>query len=124
MQVSPSIGSSGGTLVTVSGVGFGLDQNKDSGVNLYHVQSDTNLCSTVEVTDYGTFTCQTIATEISDTDELKLVIESTKYECTNTASPSDCNLSQIKASSPVLTSVALSGSSEIIFQGTNFLSSS
>lgn len=38
ISVSPSTGSSGGTLLTVSGVGFG--QNNQSTVNLYHVESN------------------------------------------------------------------------------------
>ena len=59
VSISPTTGSSGGTLLTVSGVGFGTE-NQDS-VNLYHVTADANLCSSVEVTAYGTFTCQTIA---------------------------------------------------------------
>ena len=37
LSISPSTGSSGGTLITVTGVGFG-PENQDS-VNLYHVQS-------------------------------------------------------------------------------------
>ena len=35
LSVSPSVGSSGGTLLTVTGVGFGIDDT----VNLYHMAS-------------------------------------------------------------------------------------
>ena len=35
LSVSPSVGSSGGTLLTVTGVGFGIDDT----VNLYHLAS-------------------------------------------------------------------------------------
>ena len=37
INIAPAVGSSGGTLITVSGVGFGTG-NQDT-VNLYHVQS-------------------------------------------------------------------------------------
>lgn len=88
INIAPSDGSSGGTLITVSGVGFGSD-NQDA-VNLYHVQSNQNICSSVEVTGYGTFTCQTNAQEISASDELKVVVNGSQAACLNTILPSDC----------------------------------
>ena len=35
LSISPSVGSSGGTLLTVTGVGFGINDT----VNLYHMAS-------------------------------------------------------------------------------------
>jgi hypothetical protein len=67
VSVTPQIGSSGGTLLTVRGVGFGT---ATAGLNLYHVVSGQNICSSVEVIAYGTFTCQTIAVTIAGADEL------------------------------------------------------
>lgn len=90
VSVSPSTGSSGGTLLTVSGVGFGTDNSEV--VNLYHVQSAQNLCSSVEVTGYGTFTCQTIALEIINTDVLEVFVDGNQSACLNTVSPADCQL--------------------------------
>ena len=59
VSVSPnSGGSSGGEKITVTGVGFGTDS---TGVNLYHEESAQDICQSVEVTAYGTFTCYTIA---------------------------------------------------------------
>jgi len=74
VSVSPQTGSSGGTLLTVRGVGFGT---ATADVNLYHAASNQNICSIVEVTAYGTFTCQTIAVTIASADDLKLVIGTT-----------------------------------------------
>ena len=56
--ISPSTGSFGGSLLTVTGVGFGINT---ADVNLFHVQSGASICTTVEVTAYGVFTCQTMA---------------------------------------------------------------
>ena len=118
LSVYPSTGSSGGTLLTVTGVGFGIDNTES--VNLYHIPSSQNLCSSVEVTGYGTFTCQTIAQEVTSSDELRLVVDSAQNACLNTASPADCQLSQVKASSPSLSSVAMDGADGITFSGANF----
>lgn len=89
-------------------------------VNVHHVASGQDICSETTVTGYGTFTCMTIAAEIAPSDELKLVVDSMQAACLNTASPSDCGLTQALASSPSLSSVALSGDSQIDFTGTNF----
>ena len=118
ISVSPSTGSSGGTLVTVNGAGFGPDNQ--STVNLYHVSSNQNICSVVDVTAYGTFTCQTIALEIAGSDELKLVVNGAQKACLNTSMASDCFLTQAQASSPTLSSVAMTGSDVINFTGANF----
>ena len=72
------------------------------------------------MTAYGTFTCQTIALEISASDELKLVVDSVQQPCLNTNMPADCKLSQEQASSPTLSSVAMSGSDDIVFAGVRF----
>jgi hypothetical protein len=60
VSISPLSGSSGGAKLTVTGVGFGTS----STVNLYHVESTSNICATTEVTSYGVFTCYTTAQEI------------------------------------------------------------
>ena len=69
ISVSPAVGSSGGTRLTVTGVGFGPNTEN---INLYHVQSSQQICKDVEITGYGTFICQTIAVDIASTDDLML----------------------------------------------------
>ena len=72
VSISPSTGSFGGSKLTVTGVGFGINT---ADVNLFHVQSNLSICSTVEVTAYGVFTCQTISgLQILETDSLNLII--------------------------------------------------
>ena len=51
----------------MTGVGFGINT---ADVNLYHVESAQNLCTTTTVTAYGTFTCETIVQEIQSTDTI------------------------------------------------------
>jgi hypothetical protein len=62
VSVSPSSGSSGGTLLTVTGTGFGVNT---SGVNLVQVSTGEEICQSVTVSAYGTFTCLTKAMEIT-----------------------------------------------------------
>lgn len=59
VSVSPNTGSSGGAKLVVKGVGFGVESTS---VNLEH--GGENICASTEITDYGTFTCYTIAKEI------------------------------------------------------------
>jgi len=59
VSISPSTGSAGGTLITVKGTGFG---KKTTGVTL--VSGTVDICQTVEIKSYGTFTCLTKAMEI------------------------------------------------------------
>ena len=56
LSISPSSGSSGGTLITVTGSGFG--QTNTTAVNLIN-GSNQEICETVTMTGYGTFTCLT-----------------------------------------------------------------
>ena len=90
MSISPSSGSIGGTLLTVTGVGFGINTTD---VNIYNPVLLKNICSSVKVTGYGTFTCQTISEQIQNTDSLKLVIGTNKFDCVNTATPANCYFS-------------------------------
>lgn len=80
VSVSPSTGSSGGTLVTVTGTGFGMST---SGLNLELASSSTEICEKVSVTGYGTFTCLTKAMEISSSDELNLKVGTDVHACGN-----------------------------------------
>ena len=60
VSISPPSGSAGGTLITVTGSGFGL---KTKGLMLTNA-SKKDLCQTVTIKSYGVFECLTIAEEI------------------------------------------------------------
>ena len=81
VSVSPSTGSSGGTLLTVTGTGFGVNTK---GVTLWNVSTNKDVCKSVQITAYGTFTCLTNVLEIKNTDTLKLKTASGSYACGNT----------------------------------------
>ena len=67
VSISPSTGSSGGTLLTVTGTGFGTDNCCDD-LNLENATLGSDICDEVNITGYGTFTCLTKAMEISSSD--------------------------------------------------------
>lgn len=69
ISISSNTGSSGGSIVEVTGVGFGTGVTD---VDLVHVSSGTALCDSVEVTGYGKFICETKAITISSADALAL----------------------------------------------------
>lgn len=117
VSVSPSSGSFGGTLLTVTGTGFGVDTQD---VNLIHEATGTEICSEVEVTGYGTFTCLTVSLEISSTDNLYLKTASGSHSCGNTLNSAECFFEQAQASSPSVTGATISSSSTIAIDGTDF----
>jgi len=88
VSVSPSTGSSGGTLLTVTGTGFGTSTEV---INLVHESSSTEMCEEVIITGYGTFTCLTKAMEITAGDTILLKTSSGEYACGNTLNPDECN---------------------------------
>ena len=69
VSISPSSGSSGGTLITVTGTSFGVNTAE---VTLIHGSTQEDICQSVSITGYGTFTCLTKAMEISSSDSLQL----------------------------------------------------
>jgi hypothetical protein len=70
LTVSPSTGSAGGSLIHVTGSGFGP---QTEGLNLVRTSSSTNLCQTVTITAYGAFDCLTVTGDVDATDLLNLV---------------------------------------------------
>ena len=118
-SVSPAIGSSVGTLLTVTSVGF--DSANADQLNLYHTLTAQNICASVDSVSYGTFSCQTIALEITAADELVITIDGIAYGCANTVSPAQCTLSQEKANSPRLTDISRPSASVIRFTGDDFV---
>ena len=117
VSISPSTGSSGGTLITVTGTGFGT---ATEGLNLTHGPSGTDICEEVSVTGYGTFTCLTTAMEITSGETLTLKTSSGSYSCVNSLTPDLCNFEQLDASSPVVTGASISSASTITIEGTAF----
>jgi hypothetical protein len=117
VSISPSTGSSGGTLITVTGTGFGTSTED---VNLIDENSDTEICEEVKMISYGSFTCLTKAMEITAGDVITLKTASGAFSCGNTATPDECLFEQLDASSPVVTGASISSSSSITITGTAF----
>jgi len=114
LWVSPNdIGSQGGTLLTVTGTGFGVNT-----VKLGLKKGTTALCAEVKVTGYGRFTCLTNAIAVAATDSLSMSQDTKTYTCTN-SDTTKCNITQLAASSPTVTAVSLAGDT-ITFTGTAF----
>ena len=116
VAISPSTGSSGGTLITVKGTGFGTSTK---GVNLV-LSSGTEICKTVTLIKYGEFTCLTKAMEIQSTSVLKLKTASGSYACGNTINAAACKYSQTNAGSPTVTAVSATNPTTFQVTGTGF----
>lgn len=111
LSISPDVGSQGGTLVTVTGTGFGVNT---TGLGLKE-SGGANLCTEVNVTGYGTFTCLTAAMAVTS---VSMTHNAVSYTCTNNGSL-NCGFVQDVSSSPQVSSATLSGL-DISFAGTNF----
>ena len=121
VSVSPSTGSSGGSKLTVTGVGFGTNS---ASVNLYHVESNQNICdSRSSVNAYGDYTCYTIAQEIQSTDTLRLSVGGQTYDCLNSGTPSDCKFEALDASSPTVTAITVIDDTTLEFSVTLLIAS-
>lgn len=110
ISISPEVGSIGGSVITVTGSGFGTSVD---GIGLY--DGTQEICTSTEIVSYGVFTCTTDAVEI-DNVNMQLSISGSYYDC---AVNSSCVFSQLTASSPALSDVTLAGSS-MTFTGSNF----
>lgn len=117
VSISPSSGSSGGTLLTVTGTGFGVNT---ASVNLIHESTGDEICQTVTLLGYGSFSCLTKSMEISSGDSINLKTASGSYSCGNTLNSADCNYEQINSVSPTVSSVVLTSSTQIDVTGANF----
>ena len=111
LTVSPSTGSAGGTLIHVTGSGFGP---LTEGLNLVRTSSSTNLCETVTITGYGEFDCLTVTGVVEETDLLNLVSSA------GLISPVDAaNVVYSQSETMTVTAVEHSANS-IVFTGTGF----
>ena len=98
VSISPSSGSAGGTLLTVTGTGFG---SKTKGLMLTDA-AGKDVCQTVTFKSYGKFECLTKAEEITKA-AMKIKTADGSYACGNTNTPTACEYEQTSASSPTVT---------------------
>ena len=116
LGISPSTGSSGGTLITVTGSGFGMTNT--TSVTLIN-GSNVDICETVTMTGYGTFTCLTKQMEITTNSNIRIYYGTTKYSCGLTDN-TNCRYEQQNSSSPSVTSISLATTTTIDIVGTDF----
>lgn len=121
VSVSPNDGSAGGTMLTVTGTGFGPNTET---IALMHYPAGSavgvNICATTEITGYGTFTCMTKQGEVLSADELRIEADGSEGVCVNTLTPDNCKFSQEIANSASITDVQLVDERTLVFTGTNF----
>jgi len=98
-SISPSNGSIGGSVITVTGSGFGTSTE---GLGLYDGAQE--ICTSVEVVSYGVFTCTTDAVEVDAT--MQISISGSYYDCAVNGS---CAYTQLLAQSPAISGVTLDG---------------
>lgn len=110
ISISPEVGSIGGSVITVTGSGFGMSVD---GIGLY--DGTQEICTSTEIVSYGVFTCTTDAIEI-DNAAMQISISGSYYDC---AVNSSCVFTQMTDSSPSFTDVTIDGSSMTV-TGTNF----
>jgi hypothetical protein len=110
ISISPEVGSIGGSVITVTGSGFGMSVD---GIGLY--DGTQEICTSTEIVSYGVFTCTTDAIEI-DNAAMQISISGSYYDC---AVNSSCVFTQLTDSSPSFTDVTIDGSSMTV-TGTNF----
>jgi hypothetical protein len=60
LSINPAVGSSGGTILTATGTGFGIT------TDIQLLADGTALCEEVQMIEYGEFTCKTYAIEVAE----------------------------------------------------------
>lgn len=115
VSLSPATGSAGGTLVTVTGTGFG---KKTLGLTLID-KDDKDVCAKVTIKAYGSFECLTKPGEILESNALKIKTADGKYECANT-DKTKCKFKQLTASSPTVTGFTVKSATVLEVAGTSF----
>jgi len=115
VSITPATGSVGGTLLTVTGTGFG---KKTKSLTLVD-GADKDVCATVEIKGYGSFTCLTKPGEMLKSSKLKIKTDKGKYACGN-SDATKCDFEQIKANSPTVTGVTLTNPTTLTIAGTGF----
>ncbi|CDW80878.1 ipt tig domain containing protein [Stylonychia lemnae] len=112
ISISPSHGSSGGSLVTAIVKGLGI---LSTDVTL--TSNNRDICESVSIAEYGVLGCQTKLISISAQD-LQVKVNNLTYSCTI---PSQC-VYETSESMPSISSISLvTGSTQMVILGTNFL---
>lgn len=124
VSLYPATGGAGGSLITVTGVGFGTTTE---GLNLHHVESGMDLCLEVElipfndltvgVSGYGSFTCLTMPMAIAVTDTIMLVMDGQQYSCLNEFSASSCFIELTESASPLVTGATVTSATDVTIAG-------
>jgi hypothetical protein len=115
--VSPATGSAGGTLITVTGSGFGVDDDPES----WPLQGREGngweeICDEVKIVAFGKLTCLTKAIELRPRS-LRL---KNKPRCENAQNENACDFEQTFETSPIISSVSMQGTESFIFTGERF----
>jgi len=84
-SISPLVGSAGGSLITVTGTGFGPGTK---GLNLFNSLTNKVVCQKVTVISYGVFTCLTNTGVISSGTGIKLQYGARKIDSQDTSATS------------------------------------
>jgi len=109
LSIEPAIGNSGGSKLTVTGSGFGM---QTSGLNLYF--DGTALCDSVEIYEYGMFYCNTI-TGVQSASTLTIGIDGVADESSYVAS--DVTYTQTE---DIVVTAAEASENTITFTGSGF----
>jgi hypothetical protein len=113
MSVAPEVGSIGGSVITVTGSGFGTGT---ADLGLYDASTSTSICASTTVVSYGVFTCVTNTVEVSIGNTIQLEIGSDKYDCADL-----CTYEQASGTSPSISSASLdTGTGTMTIVGANY----
>jgi len=97
LEISPTVGSTGGAYISVTGGGFGTSST------VMLIAGGKDVCSKVQITKFGHFFCTTKAEVIAKGAKLELKVGSTKYDCQ--AGATKCIYSQETATSPNISTI-------------------
>lgn len=118
MEIEPSSGSVGGSLITATVPGVGT---KTKNVDLVD-STGASICQNVTIVSYGQVQCLTKAQEIAAGSDISVKHGNTTIACSN-SDATKCKYEQVStASLPKVTSVVKSAD-KIVFSGSNFLTS-
>jgi hypothetical protein len=110
LSIDINSGSPAGSIITASVRGVGTN---NTGLTL--ASGTTDICERVTIPKYGVIKCKTKAMSISTSTSLKLMVDTTYYDCLGTNGECDYNT---ESTYPTITSVALIDSYNIGFEGT------
>jgi hypothetical protein len=113
LQIEPTVGSSGGSIITVTGSGFGQETE-----NLNLLADGIELCETVDIFAYGQFRCHTNQIEVVNGAQILIAIDGEA----NIESYVTSDVAYEQSESITVTGVSVNGVT-VVFTGTGFDSS-